>query len=52
MSYDELSMATYELRESVYPLRADSRQFRIFTRGGALAAATIVKWEMDAANPW
>ena len=40
------------LVQRVYPLRAASRQFRIFTRGGALTASGIVKWEMDAANPW
>ena len=40
------------LVQRVYPQRADSRQFRIFTRGGALTASNIVKWEMDATNPW
>ena len=40
------------LVQRVYPLRADSRQFRIFSRDGALTASGIVKWEMDAANPW
>ena len=38
--------------QRVYPQRADSRQFRIFTRDAALAVSDIVKWEMDAANPW
>ena len=40
------------LVQRVYPLRADSRQFRIFSHGGALTASGIVKWELDATNPW
>ncbi len=40
------------LVQRVYPLRDDSRQFRIFSRGGALTASGIFKWELDAANPW
>ena len=40
------------LVQRVYPARDDSRQFKLFTRGGALTVSHIVKWEMDAANPW
>ena len=40
------------LVQRVYPQRADSRLCKVFTRGGALTASGIVKWEMDAANPW
>ena len=40
------------LVQRVYPLRDDSRRFTIFTRGGALTVSGIVKWEMDASNPW
>ena len=40
------------LVQRVYPVRDDSRQFRIFTRGGPLTVSDTVKWEMDAANPW
>lgn len=40
------------LVQRVYPQRADSRQCKVFTRGGGLTASGIVKWEMDASNPW
>ena len=40
------------LVQRVYPARDDSRQFKLFARGGALTVSHIVKWEMDAANPW
>ena len=40
------------LVQRVYPVRDDSRQFKVFTRGGALTVSHIVKWELDAANPW
>ena len=40
------------LVQRVYPQRADSRRCRMFTRGGGLTASGIVKWEMDATNPW
>ena len=40
------------LVQRVYPQRADSRLFKVFTHGGGLTASGIVKWEMDAANPW
>jgi sucrose-6-phosphate hydrolase SacC (GH32 family) len=40
------------LVQRVYPTRVDSRQFRVFARGGSLSATEIVKWEMDATNPW
>ena len=34
------------LVQRVYPRRDDSRQFRIFSRGGALTASGVVKWEL------
>ena len=40
------------LVQRVYPTRDDSRQFSIFSRDGALTVTNIVKWEMDASNPW
>ena len=38
--------------QRVYPMRDDSKQFRLFTKGGSVTAENIVKWEMDATNPW
>ena len=40
------------LVQRVYPTRPDSRQFRLFAKDGSIAVKNIVKWEMDAANPW
>lgn len=40
------------LVQRVYPTRPDSRQFRLFAKGGSIAVKNIVKWEMDATNPW
>jgi sucrose-6-phosphate hydrolase SacC (GH32 family) len=40
------------LVQQVYPTRKESRQFKVYTQGGSLAATDIVKWEMDASNPW
>ena len=36
----------------VYPLRADSKQVRLFCNEGQLAASNLLKLEMDATNPW
>ena len=35
----------------VYPMRKDSKQFRLFARNGKITAKNIVKWDMDATNP-
>jgi sucrose-6-phosphate hydrolase SacC (GH32 family) len=40
------------LVQRVYPLRDDSRQFRLFSEGGKVRASELYKWEMDATNPW
>ena len=40
------------LVQRVYPMREDSKQFRLFTVDGALTVQGMVKWEMDATNPW
>ena len=40
------------LVQRVYPTRDDSRQFRVFARDGSVTVTNIVKWEMDASNPW
>ena len=40
------------LVQRVYPTRQDSRQFKLFGRGGALTVTAIHKWEMEATNPW
>ena len=40
------------LVQRVYPTRDDSRRFKAFARGGSLAVTNVVKWEMDASNPW
>ena len=40
------------LVQRVYPMRDDSKQFRLFTTNGALTVQGIVKWEMDVTNPW
>ncbi|MEM7032040.1 MAG: glycoside hydrolase family 32 protein [Chloroflexota bacterium] len=38
--------------QRVYPMRADSKQVRLFSNGGTMTATDLVKWEMDATNPW
>lgn len=38
--------------QRVYPMRKDSKQFRLFASDGKIAAKNIVKWDMDATNPW
>ena len=38
--------------QRVYPTRDDSKGFRLFTRDRGIRAENIVKWEMDATNPW
>ena len=38
--------------QRVYPMREDSKQARLFTEDGEITASDIVKWEMDATNPW
>jgi beta-fructofuranosidase len=40
------------LVQRVYPTRDDSRQFKVFAQDGSLAVTDIVRWEMDASNPW
>ena len=40
------------LVQRVYPTREDSRQFKVFARDGSLAVTDVVKWDMDASNPW
>ena len=38
--------------QRVYPTREDSDQVRVFASDGAIVVSDIVKWEMDATNPW
>ena len=38
--------------QRVYPMRPDSKEVRLFCEGGRIAVRNIVKWEMDATNPW
>ena len=38
--------------QRVYPMRSDSKQVRLFCEDGRVAFRNIVKWEMDATNPW
>ena len=38
--------------QRVYPTRDDSKGFRLFTEDRHIAVRDIVKWEMDATNPW
>ena len=38
--------------QRVYPMRPDSKQVRLFCEDGQIAVRNIVKWEMDATNPW
>ena len=40
------------LVQRVYPVRDDSRQFKVFARDGSLTVTNMAKWEMDASNPW
>ena len=38
--------------QRVYPTRDDSKGFRLFTEDRPIVVRDIVKWEMDATNPW
>ena len=38
--------------QRVYPTRDDSNGFSVFTEDKPIVARDIVKWEMDATNPW
>ena len=38
--------------QRVYPTRDDSKGFRLFTEDRPIRVTDIVKWEMDATNPW
>lgn len=38
--------------QRVYPTREDSEQVRVFASDGSIVVRDIVKWEMDATNPW
>ena len=38
--------------QRVYPMRDDSKRFRLFTRSKEIRVKNIVKWDMDATNPW
>ncbi|MCY3912632.1 MAG: glycoside hydrolase family 32 protein [Chloroflexi bacterium] len=38
--------------QRVYPTRDDSKQFKLFTEDRPVRVTNLVKWEMDATNPW
>ena len=38
--------------QRVYPMRPDSKEVRLFCEDGRIAVKNIIKWEMDATNPW
>jgi sucrose-6-phosphate hydrolase SacC (GH32 family) len=38
--------------QRVYPSRADSTQFRLFSEDGGVEVSQLRKWNMDATNPW
>ena len=38
--------------QRVYPVREDSKGFSLFTEDNPIKVFNIVKWEMDATNPW
>ena len=38
--------------QRVYPTRRDSQQVRLFSNDGPLTASHLLKWGMDATNPW
>ncbi len=40
------------LVQRVYPMREDSKHIRLFTRDNKISAKDLVKWDMDATNPW
>ena len=40
------------IAQRVYPMRDDSKQVRQFTNDRQIRARNVVKWEMDATNPW
>jgi beta-fructofuranosidase len=38
--------------QRVYPMREDSKLFKLFSKDGRVTVKDIKKWEMDATNPW
>ena len=38
--------------QRIYPTRHDSTQFKLFTHDSPITVKKIVKWQMDATNPW
>ncbi len=38
--------------QRVYPTRDDSKHFKLFTEDRPIRVTNLVKWEMDATNPW
>ena len=40
------------ITQRVYPTRPDSLESRLFTQDHSVTAQNLVKWEMDATNPW
>ena len=38
--------------QRVYPTRDDSQQVKLFTEDRPIRVTNLVKWEMDATNPW
>ena len=40
------------ITQRVYPTRPDSLESRIFTEDRPITAQNLVKWQMDATNPW
>ncbi len=38
--------------QRVYPVRDDSKGFSLFTEDRPVSVKNIVKWDMDATNPW
>ncbi len=40
------------ITQRVYPTRPDSTQIKLFTLDSPITAQNLVKWQMDATNPW
>ena len=40
------------LVQRVYPTREDSQEVRLFTKGHQARIRNIIKWDMEATNPW
>ena len=38
--------------QRVYPTRHDSNHVKLFTHDSPITVKNIVKWQMDATNPW